>query len=353
MSAPVRLVGVTHAYGDRPVLARIDLAVEAGEFVVVLGPSGCGKTTLLAILGGFERPTHGRVKIGGRDVTALPPARRPTATVFQDYALFPHMTLAQNVAFGPRMAGQGRRARARRAAEMLDLVGLGSSAQRRPHEISGGQRQRVALARALAVAPDVLLLDEPLGALDLKLRRAMQEELKTIQRRLGTTFVHVTHDQEEALALADRLVVMRAGRIEDAGPPARVYRRPATLFAADFLGEINLIPGRGHGNAIATPLGPLPLAPPGPGAVTVCMRPEALRLGTDGVTLGPARVTTSAFRGAYARVHLTPEAARGLRLVAHLPGIALPDPGSIVPLCTDAEALLAYPQEDTDGPRAA
>ena len=221
MTAGLELQAVTMRFGETTALEAIDLTVPAGAYAVLLGPSGCGKSTLLGVLGGFLAPSAGRVRIGGRDVTALPPARRPTTTVFQDYAIFPHMTLAENVAFGLRMRGEGARARRGRAEEMLALVGLAGAGDRRPDAISGGQRQRVALARALAVDPDVLLLDEPLGALDLKLRRTMQDELKAIQRRLGTTFVHVTHDQEEAMAVADTIVVMRAGRIEDRGPPVR------------------------------------------------------------------------------------------------------------------------------------
>ncbi len=243
MTAPVTLSDLNHWFAEFHALKDIELTIDAGEYVTLLGPSGCGKTTLLSVLGGFIEPTQGKVLIGGRDMTRVPPAKRPTTTMFQDYALFPHMSLRDNVGFGLRMAGMGRAERHGKAETLLALVGLADAGGKRPHELSGGQRQRVALARALAVDPDVLLLDEPLGALDLKLRRAMQDELKAIQRQVGTTFVHVTHDQEEAMAIADRIVVMNAGRIEDQGPPARIYRQPATLFAADFMGEMNHIPG--------------------------------------------------------------------------------------------------------------
>ncbi|MBE9552237.1 MAG: ABC transporter ATP-binding protein, partial [Proteobacteria bacterium] len=230
-------------FGDKVAVEGIDLEIEEGAIVVLLGPSGGGKTTLLNILGGFLTPTQGRVFIAGADVTEMPAARRPTTTVFQDYALFPHMTIAGNVGFGLKMRGIAGAERAERVARALDMVGLAHTAERRAHELSGGQRQRVALARALVVEPSVLLLDEPLGALDMKLRRQMQEELKAIQRKVGTTFVHVTHDQEEAMAIADRIVVMNNGFIEDMGEPERIYLRPASRFTANFMGENNLIEG--------------------------------------------------------------------------------------------------------------
>jgi spermidine/putrescine transport system ATP-binding protein len=337
MTADVRIEDVTRRYGAVTALGGVSLDIAAGEFVVLLGPSGCGKTTLLSILGGFVAPSEGRVRIGGRDVTHVAPKDRPTTTVFQDYALFPHMSLLDNVAFGLRMRGVGRRTRADRAREMLAMVGLAGAEARRPHEISGGQRQRVALARALAVDPDVLLLDEPLGALDLKLRRQMQDELKAIQRRVGTTFVHVTHDQEEAMAIADRIVVMNAGRIEDAGPPEDVYMRPKTLFSAAFMGEVNRIPGRGAGAAFRTALGELPLAADGPRVL--CVRPEAI--GPAGpLPLGRARVTDAAFFGTHHRCRLAPLAAPELTLIAHLPQAAHPRPGDEIDLFASAHVLM-------------
>ena len=344
MTAPVTLEAVSHWFGPFHALKDIALEIGAGEYVTLLGPSGCGKTTLLSVLGGFETPTEGRVLIGERDMTHVPPARRPTTTMFQDYALFPHMTLRDNVSFGPRMRGAGRRERHARAEELLSLVGLGGAGGKRPHELSGGQRQRVALARALAVEPDVLLLDEPLGALDLKLRRAMQDELKAIQRQVGTTFVHVTHDQEEAMAIADRIVVMNAGRIEDEGPPARIYRAPASLFAADFMGEMNHVSGHGTEDGIETPLGRLPGTDSGP--VTVCLRPEAIRTDGCGIPLGSARVRDAAFFGTHHRAHLVPEAAPDLVLIAHLPPSARPRDGETIALSADADALIAFPRED-------
>ncbi|MGR3494832.1 ABC transporter ATP-binding protein [Citreimonas sp.] len=349
MTARVTLSGIGHSFGDAVALSGIDLDIAAGEYVTLLGPSGCGKTTLLSILGGFLEPTRGRVELDGRDVTRVPPAKRPTATMFQDYALFPHMSLRDNVAFGLRMAGVDRKTRHAKALERLDLVGLKDSAHRRPHELSGGQRQRVALARALAVEPEVLLLDEPLGALDLKLRRAMQDELKAIQRRVGTTFVHVTHDQEEAMAIADRIVVMNAGRIEDQGPPAQVYRRPASLFSAGFMGEMNRIPGRTCTQGVDTPFGMLDIDAPASGALTLCLRPEAIRqhgeLSMSGVDLGPATVLDAAFFGTHTRAHLRPDKAPDLTLVAHLPADAPPRAGTILRLSADPADLRAYPAE--------
>ena len=236
MTASVHLEGINHWFGSFQALNNISLEIKAGEYVTLLGPSGCGKTTLLSVLGGFIQPTNGQVRIGNNDMTFVPPSQRPTTTMFQDYALFPHMNLRDNVSFGLRMAGMGKAERHKKADEKLDLVGLVSDGSKRPHELSGGQRQRVALARALAVKPDVLLLDEPLGALDLKLRRAMQEELKVIQRQVGTTFVHVTHDQEEAMAIADRIIVMNEGEVLMVGTPEEVKSNRAVIEA--YLGSV-------------------------------------------------------------------------------------------------------------------
>ncbi|MDU8945965.1 ABC transporter ATP-binding protein [Ovoidimarina sediminis] len=346
MTAPVILASVNHRFGEFHALKDINLDIGAGDYVTLLGPSGCGKTTLLSVLGGFIEPSTGQVLIGGRDMTRVPPARRPTTTMFQDYALFPHMSLRDNVGFGLRMAGIARAERLQRAEAFLELVGLTDAAGKRPHELSGGQRQRVALARALAVEPDVLLLDEPLGALDLKLRRTMQDELKAIQRKIGTTFVHVTHDQEEAMAIADRIVVMNAGRIEDDGPPARVYSRPASLFTADFMGEMNHIPLAVKGGAATTPLGPLEISVPARDSRgTACLRPEAIRTAGGGQGLGAARIVDAAFFGTHWRLHLEPEAAPGLPLIAHLPPDATPEQGAVLALYVDPDAFLVYMQE--------
>lgn len=346
MTAPVTVVDLNHRFGDFHALKDINLSIGAGDYVALLGPSGCGKTTLLSVLGGFIEPSAGQVLIAGTDMTRVPPARRPTTTMFQDYALFPHMSLRDNVGFGLRMSGMARAERRRRAEDFLDLVGLADAAGKRPHQLSGGQRQRVALARALAVEPDVLLLDEPLGALDLKLRRAMQDELKAIQRKIGTTFVHVTHDQEEAMAIADRIVVMNAGRIEDDGPPARVYGQPASLFAADFMGEVNHIRLDLRGGTAMTPLGPLALpVPTKEGRGIACLRPEAIRTGRGGVGLGVARILDAAFFGTHWRLHLKPEDATDLTLVAHLPPHETPEPGAQLTLFADPKSFLIYLQD--------
>jgi putative spermidine/putrescine transport system ATP-binding protein len=237
----LRLHNVKKNYGPVVAVAGVDLVVKEGEFFTLLGPSGSGKTTLLRMIAGFERPDSGRIELAGRDVTSLPPHLRDTNTVFQDYALFPHMTVAQNVGYGLRVKGvptAERRQRVERALRMVRLVGLD---QRRPNQLSGGQRQRVALARAVVNEPELLLLDEPLGALDLKLRQEMQLELKRIQQEVGITFVYVTHDQEEALTMSDRMAVMANGQIEQIGSPVEVYERPATEFVAGFIGISNVL----------------------------------------------------------------------------------------------------------------
>ncbi|HEY3577388.1 MAG TPA: ABC transporter ATP-binding protein [Gaiellaceae bacterium] len=237
----VRLSGIRRVYGDVVAVAGIDLDIGAGEFFTLLGPSGSGKTTTLRVIAGFERPDAGRVELQGVDVTRVAPAQRAVNTVFQDYALFPHMTVAQNVEYGLRVKGLSRRDRRARAEAMLEKVRLPGLGDRKPVQLSGGQRQRVALARAIVNGPPVLLLDEPLGALDLKLRQEMQIFLKALQRDLGITFVYVTHDQEEALTMSDRLAVFNEGRIEQVGSSAEVYERPLTEFVAGFVGVSNVL----------------------------------------------------------------------------------------------------------------
>src|SRR5438552_1174962 len=245
-SVAVEMRGVTKRFGAIVAVDGVDLEVESGEFFSMLGPSGSGKTTMLRMIAGFEQPTSGTIRLGGVDVTRLPPFDRDVNTVFQDYALFPHMTVAENIGYGLRARGVPRRLRQKKVEEVLAIVRLPGLGARKPAQLSGGQRQRVALARALVNSPGVLLLDEPLGALDLKLRQEMQIELKRIQREvgeIGMTFVYVTHDQEEALTMSDRLAVFNAGRIEQVGTPAEVYERPASPFVAGFVGTSNLISG--------------------------------------------------------------------------------------------------------------
>jgi spermidine/putrescine transport system ATP-binding protein len=239
----VRLQGVSKAFGDLVAVDDLDLDIAEGEFFTLLGPSGCGKTTTLRMVAGFEEPTAGTIQIDGQDVGDLPAHKRPTNTVFQSYALFPHLSVRENVAFGLRRKKVAKEEVERRVATELERVGLAREAKRRPAQLSGGQQQRVALARALVNLPKVLLLDEPLGALDLKLRKGLQIQLKQIQRDVGISFVYVTHDQEEALTMSDRIAVMQAGRIEQMAGPEEVYERPATTFVAGFIGVSNLMPG--------------------------------------------------------------------------------------------------------------
>lgn len=324
----VRLEGVSKHYAGVPAVCDVNLSIGRGEFVVLLGPSGSGKTTLLSILGGFVEPTSGRVVIGGRDVTLTPPARRPTSTVFQDYALFPHMNVAGNIAFGLEMQGLGRTERFSRVSDVLTMVGLADFERRPVAELSGGQRQRVALARAIAVRPEVLLLDEPLGALDLNLRRQMQDELVGLQRSLGTTFVHVTHDQEEGMSIADRIVVLNGDRVEDSGTPDRVYLEQATLFAATFMGETNILKDRvgdvaeGH-LRLSTPLGEIRVQ--GTASVghdvRVSIRPEHVLFepARDTESLGEVVFTDSVFQGAHYRCRARSAGHDGQELLVYVP----------------------------------
>ncbi len=338
--ARLRVEGVSKRYGDAVALSDIHLEIDAGSYVVVLGPSGSGKTTLLSIMGGFTSPTSGRVLVDDRDCTDDPPARRPTTTVFQDYALFPHMTVAKNVAFGLAMRKVPPAERRPKVADILALVGLPDAGDRHVSTLSGGQRQRVALARALVVEPPVLLLDEPLGALDLKLRRQMQDELARIQRSTGTTFVHVTHDQEEAMGLADMVVVLHAGRVEDHGPPERVYLRPATPFAAGFMGDSNIVAGvvveaTDTTCLIETPIGRLAVRGGASGStrVSVAIRPEHLRPDRGGpLVLGDARLVERHFYGTYQRCRVS---LGEVELMMFAPPTLALEVGALVPVSVD------------------
>jgi putative spermidine/putrescine transport system ATP-binding protein len=243
MTPAIELREACRAFGSVVALDRVSFTIAPGEFFALLGPSGSGKTTCLRLIAGFDRPDHGRIVLDGQDVTGVPPYDRNVNTVFQDYALFPHMSVAENVAYGPKVRGVGSAEQRRRAVELLELVRLRDCADRRPNQLSGGQKQRVALARALINKPRVLLLDEPLGALDLKLREEMQSELKGLQQRLGITFVFVTHDQGEALSMADRVAVFSRGRVEQLDTPRLLYARPRTAFVASFVGSANVVDG--------------------------------------------------------------------------------------------------------------
>jgi putative spermidine/putrescine transport system ATP-binding protein len=295
----VHLNDLRRTFGAVHALDGLDLHIEPGELIALLGPSGCGKTTALRILAGLEDADGGRVLVGGKDITGLPANRRDMGMVFQAYSLFPHLTALENVQFGLKLR---KRAGGDRAAAMLELVGIGAHAARYPHQLSGGQQQRVALARALAIEPQVLLLDEPLSALDAKVRVQLRDEIRRIQTEVGTTTLFVTHDQEEALAIADRVGVMRSGRLEQLAAPAEVYLRPASAFVADFVGLSNRLPGHLDGDEVIVLGTRLPLvqrAASGP-AVTALVRPESVGVVPD--PGGDARVLSTAFLGPTSRV---------------------------------------------------
>ncbi len=323
----IRLEGLTQRYGGQTVVDGVSLEIAAGELFFLLGPSGCGKTTLLRCIAGLARPAAGRVFLGEEDVTDLPPHRRDTALVFQSYALWPHLTVRDNVAFGLEMRRVTPSERARRVAEALALVRMSERADARPAQLSGGQQQRVALARALVVRPRCLLLDEPLASLDARLREDMRGEIRRICKDAGLTAVFVTHDQKEALAIADRIAVMRAGRLAQVGAPDALYHRPASRFVAHFLGDTNFLPGTvvqrdGGGVRVRTAAGEwrtAALTAPAPAvgaAVTLSVRPEALRIGAapSGANACAAVLEDSAFLGEGTQHHL--RAAADLRLRA-------------------------------------
>jgi spermidine/putrescine transport system ATP-binding protein len=301
--ADVRLVEVTKRFEGVVAVDRLSLEIESGSFYALLGPSGCGKTTTLRMIGGFEEPTEGRILLGDREVSGLPAYKRDVNTVFQSYALFPHLSVFENVAFGLRRRSVRGETLRGRVLEMLRIVGLEGMDKRKPRQLSGGQQQRVALARALVNKPQVLLLDEPLGALDLKLRKQMQLELKAIQHDIGITFVHVTHDQEEAMTMADQIAVMNGGRIEQLGTPTELYETPATAFVAGFLGVSNLIPGTVSGPDLVTlRSGPQVRVRPEAlagrtGNVAVGIRPEKIELGGGQENSLDGRIVEQAYVG--------------------------------------------------------
>jgi spermidine/putrescine transport system ATP-binding protein len=331
----IELDHVTKRFADFAAVDDACFDIAAGEFFSLLGPSGCGKTTTLRMIAGFEETTEGAIRLEGTDVSRTPPYKRNVNTVFQHYALFPHMTVWENVAFGPRSRKLSKAETSRRVDEMLTVVRLDDFARRKPAQLSGGQQQRVALARALVNYPSALLLDEPLGALDLKLRQVMQFELKRIQREVGITFVYVTHDQEEALTMSDRIAVMNAGRVEQIGTPVDIYARPASVFVAGFIGQANLWPCRVVGTAAPTAdgtpafdvdvLGTRMASACGDvrieigGSATLMVRPERVRITTDepsGLGAVRATVTDLTFQGPLVRLLLA--AAEGAAIVAQL-----------------------------------
>ena len=343
-STLLRAEALTKRFGETLALDALDLAIAEGEFFALLGGSGSGKSTLLRIVAGFEAPDSGRLLLDGRDIAATPPWSRPVNMMFQSYALFPHMSVADNVAYGLRRAGVARAEAAARVAAALAMVGLEGFDRRRPHQLSGGQRQRVALARSLVMRPRLLLLDEPLGALDAGLRERTGFELRALQRETGAAFVMVTHDQEEALALADRVALLDAGRVAQVGPPREIYERPASRFVARFLGAANVLEGRAtegrfdSAEAGATFAGAIPA-----GTVAVALRPERIRVAPDAEGVNTARgvVEDVAFRGDDSLLLVRLTGGATLRVAHAEEDGAPPARGAAVALAWDAAAVVA------------
>ncbi len=314
MESILSIENITKSYGENTVLDHLSLQVGRGRFVTLLGPSGCGKTTTIRIIAGLETPEAGRVLLNGEDVTALPPDKRRVNTVFQNYALFPHLSVYGNVAYGLKVRRLPKAEIRQKVSDILELVELSGFEERRPAELSGGQRQRVAIARALVLDPEILLLDEPLGALDLQLRRQMQRELKAIQLRLGITFIYITHDQEEAMSMSDDIILMQDGRIEQRGIPREIYEHPATEFAASFIGESNILHGDleadGEGIYLNTPGGKVPCAAaktaPGgvlPTTAAISIRPHDIFLSREAAPNAlPGKIGHVQYTGSFVRV---------------------------------------------------
>jgi spermidine/putrescine transport system ATP-binding protein len=324
LASSLRLAGVSKAFGNMTALHPLDLEAKKGEFLALLGPSGCGKTTLLRMIGGFLTPSSGRIFIDGQDATGLPPEERRTNMVFQGYGLFPHMTVKQNIAYGLHIAGRPRIEIADRTERMVKLVHLEGMVDRMPATLSGGQQQRVALARALVMEPAVLLLDESLAALDLKLRKAMQDELRQLHATLGGTFIFVTHDQAEAMALASRIILMRDGRIEQSGAPEEIYCRPSSSFAAGFIGDANILSGHRLANRVHLDCGGTCPSIGPDGDIRLMIRPGDMHISraqNDAqIVTVRGHVTERVFMGDYVR--LTVLSANGVKLTIHLPHAA-------------------------------
>ena len=351
VAADVRLDVVTKRFDDVVAVDGVSLEIPRGSFFALLGPSGCGKTTTLRMVGGFEEPTAGTIYLGDRDVTGLPPYKRDVNTVFQSYALFPHLSIFENVAFGLRRRGLRGGDLRERVSEALELVALGGLERRKPRQLSGGQQQRVALARALVNRPRVLLLDEPLGALDLKLRKQMQLELKRIQHEVGITFVHVTHDQEEAMTMADSIAVMHEGRIEQLGTPNELYESPRTAFVAGFLGISNLLAGTADGNGTVRlsdgTAVRVPAAGSRSGEVSIGIRPEKVRLGASEENRLAGEVRESAYIGVSTQyVVETPAGAVMLYVQNTDPRVSAVQAGDPVTLSWSPEATFVVDPEE-------
>jgi spermidine/putrescine transport system ATP-binding protein len=358
----IRLVGLVKRFEDVTAVDGIDLEVPGGEFFALLGPSGCGKTTTLRLVAGFEQPTDGRILLDGVDMARTPPHKRKVNTVFQSYALFPFLSVADNVAFGLRFQDVDKGEAKRRVAEALALVQLQGLERRRPAQLSGGQQQRVALARALVLNPSVLLLDEPLGALDAKLRKTLQVELKALQEEVGITFVYVTHDQEEALTMSDRLAVMAGGRIEQVGPPAELYEAPATTYVAGFLGVANLLTataGSRDGGRRRLRLGEFDLEAAGgdtaaSGEVRVVIRPERVQLepyGTTGPNRVPGMVERLVYQGPATQLVIRLANGESLQALVQNQGQPLSwRQGTAIAVHLPADALRVLPESPAQGP---
>mgnify|MGYP000007313385 FL=1 len=348
--ASVQLAEVTKRFGSVAAVWRLTLEVRDGELLTLLGPSGCGKTTTLKLVAGFLAPEEGRIRFGGRDVTTLPPEHRNVGIVFQNYALFPHMTVAQNVAFGLEVRGRPASEVRARVGEILERVQLQGLEHRYPHQLSGGQQQRVALARALVINPQVLLLDEPLANLDAKLREEVRFYIRHLQRELGITTIYVTHDQAEAMVLADRIALLRDGVLQQVAPPEEIYRRPRSRWVADFVGLCNFLPGQVLGRedgslVVETPVGVLRCAGAADaGRVVVCVRPESLRQDAGGTNRIAGVVRERTFLGNL--LDLRVSCPRGVVLRVQLPPVRDIRPGESLTLAFEPQDAWAVPEED-------